>query len=257
MTSPVAADGPRNGPRDGPRDGRRDASRAGPLLAFDLDGCLVDSDAAITEAYARALRAVDVEPPPARELTWVIGPPLAESFGMVLAAAGGAAHQHAERVARAIEVFRARYAVTSRTDTVIQEGMVEVLETLAPHARLVVVTSKAAPAARGIVEVLELRRYFEALYAPEEQAPGEPKTQTLARAIEELGANAEHGRVVMIGDRRHDIEAGRANGTATVGVTWGSGSPEELEEARADRIVDTPTALSTVLLELVRPGPNA
>jgi phosphoglycolate phosphatase len=243
-----------DGPRDGSRDEPRNEPRARPLLAFDLDGCLVDSDAAITEAYGRALRAVDVEPPPARELTWVIGPPLSESFGQVLEAAGVPAHARTEWVARAVEVFRARYAVTSRTETALHDGMVEVLEAVAPHARLVVVTSKVAPAARGILEVLDLDRHLEALYAPEEHAPGEPKTETLARAMEELGANPEDGRVVMIGDRRHDIDAGRANGTATVGVTWGSGSPEELEEAGADRSVDTPAERSTVLLEFVRSG---
>ncbi len=237
-------------------EGSREGARARPLLAFDLDGCLVDSERVITEAYVRALRAVDVVPPPAEDLTWVIGPPLAESFGQVLMSAGVPADALPGRVARAVEVYRARYASTSRTDTALQDGMVEVLEAVAPHARLVVVTSKAAPAARGIVEVLGLDRHLEALYAPEEHTASEPKQETLARALRDLGVSAEGTSVVMIGDRRHDIEAGRANGTATVGVTWGSGSLAELEEAGADRIVTTTAALSAVLLELVRAGPH-
>ncbi|MEX2551249.1 MAG: HAD hydrolase-like protein [Nitriliruptoraceae bacterium] len=227
-----------------------------PLLAFDLDGCLVDSDAAITEAYGRALRAVGVDPPPAVELTWVIGPPLAESFKIVLDGAGVRSEDRSERVATAVEVFRARYAITSRTETSLHDGMLGVLETVAPHARVVVVTSKAAPAARGIVEVLDLGRYLEALYAPEEHALAEPKTETLARAMEELGASGRLGSVVMIGDRRHDIAAGRANGTATVGVTWGSGSPDELEEAGAEWIVSSPPELAAVLLDLIHAGPS-
>ncbi len=237
-------------------DGSRDGARARPLLAFDLDGCLVDSDRAITEAYVHALRAVDVQPPPARGLTWVIGPPLAESFGDVLMSAGVPADALPGRVARAVEVYRARYASTSRTDTVLQDGIVEVLEAVTPYARLAVVTSKAAPAARGVVEVLGLDRHFEAVYAPEEHALSESKQETLARALRDLGASTAGTSVVMIGDRRHDIAAGRANGTVTVGVTWGNGSLAELEEAGADRIVTTTAALSATLLELVRAGPH-
>jgi phosphoglycolate phosphatase len=45
--------------------------------------------------------------------------------------------------------------------------------------------------------------------------------------------------VVMIGDRKDDIEGARANGVGSIGVTWGYGSREELEAARADHIVNS------------------
>ena len=41
---------------------------------------------------------------------------------------------------------------------------------------------------------------------------------------------------VMVGDTKGDVDAGRANGLRTVGVTWGYGSREEL--ADADEIVE-------------------
>jgi phosphoglycolate phosphatase len=41
----------------------------------------------------------------------------------------------------------------------------------------------------------------------------------------------------MIGDREHDVLAGRACGTASIGVLWGAGDRSELEAAGADRIV--------------------
>jgi phosphoglycolate phosphatase len=38
----------------------------------------------------------------------------------------------------------------------------------------------------------------------------------------------------MIGDRNFDIEAARANGVTSIAVTYGYGTPEELESVRPD-----------------------
>ena len=47
---------------------------------------------------------------------------------------------------------------------------------------------------------------------------------------------------VMVGDTALDIEAGRANGVRTIGCTWGYGSRDELVQAGADELVDSPAA---------------
>lgn len=51
----------------------------------------------------------------------------------------------------------------------------------------------------------------------------------------------------MVGDRHHDIDAGRALSTRTIGVTWGSGSRAELVDAGADAIAATPAELAALL----------
>jgi phosphoglycolate phosphatase len=52
----------------------------------------------------------------------------------------------------------------------------------------------------------------------------------------------------MIGDRKHDIIGGKKYGLFTIGVTWGYGSREELENSGADIVVDSPAVLQTFLL---------
>jgi phosphoglycolate phosphatase len=51
----------------------------------------------------------------------------------------------------------------------------------------------------------------------------------------------------MIGDRKHDAEAGQANNIATVGVLWGYGSTDELTTAGVDHLAETPAALLHVI----------
>jgi phosphoglycolate phosphatase len=53
---------------------------------------------------------------------------------------------------------------------------------------------------------------------------------------------------IMIGDRAVDIEAAKINGIGSIGVSWGFGDLEELENACADHVVHTPVALTGLFL---------
>jgi len=48
----------------------------------------------------------------------------------------------------------------------------------------------------------------------------------------------------MVGDRGTDVAAARAHGLEAVGVLWGYGSPAELAEAGAERLVAHPAELA-------------
>jgi len=68
---------------------------------------------------------------------------------------------------------------------------------------------------------------------------------TKAKRVRELLTRVEHDRAFMIGDRYHDVEAGRANGCTVVGAAYGYGGAEEL--ATADLRIDRFTDLRSVI----------
>ena len=59
---------------------------------------------------------------------------------------------------------------------------------------------------------------------------------------------ADKPLTAMIGDRKHDIVGAKKNGIASVGVAFGYAEEGELEEAGADRIVASVSALRKLLL---------
>ena len=61
------------------------------------------------------------------------------------------------------------------------------------------------------------------------------KPDLLAKLLADLRIDAADA--VMVGDTKGDVDAGKANGLATIGVTYGYGKREELAEA--DRICDS------------------
>ena len=51
----------------------------------------------------------------------------------------------------------------------------------------------------------------------------------------------------MIGDRKYDMIGALKNSVGTIGVLWGYGSRNELVNAGADKLVDTPAALMAAI----------
>jgi phosphoglycolate phosphatase len=217
----------------------------GPILAevvcLDLDGCLVDSRRAISTCLNIGLAAVGVPARPEAELHALIGPPLLESYRLLLAAAA----QDEALAGRCITAYREAYRELSLTHTTVVPGIPSALQQLARDHVLAVVTSKPAAFARPIVERLGVGDAFAAVHGPELDELEEPKAVTLARALADVAPTTRRAQVVMVGDRHHDVDAGRACGCATIGVTWGIGAREEL--VHADLIVDTPEQLVSCL----------
>jgi phosphoglycolate phosphatase len=219
------------------------AARVTAAAFFDLDGCLVDSRPAIAAAMNHALRQLGLHEQPESELHQLIGPPLLSSFQRLLPAAGG----HATQAREAVEAYRSVYPELSRALTTAVPGIPRVLAALYGHATLMVVTSKPHAFARPILESLALDRVFEAVFGPELDALTEPKSVQLAAAV--AAADVPPAEAVMIGDRRHDIEAARGIGTKSIGVTWGIGDRRELVAAGADMTLDRPEQLLEALAD--------
>ena len=65
------------------------------------------------------------------------------------------------------------------------------------------------------------------------------KAEVIAYALECCEIK-DRSRVLMIGDRKHDVEGAREEGISSLGVLYGFGDREELEAAGADYIVGLP-----------------
>jgi phosphoglycolate phosphatase len=217
---------------------RQETSLAFDMCFFDLDGTLVDSGPPIIDSLNEALDRHGLDPVSHEHAHVYIGPPLYDTITDLLVERG----QDPTLMTSVLAAYREVYATRSLTETVVYPGIVDMLASVG--TRIGVVTSKPRATAVPILESLGLAELFELIEGPALTSP-EPKSATLGRAL--TATSIAPARTAMIGDRRHDIEAGRHHGTHTVGVTWGFGSPEELRSAGADRLVDNPAALGALL----------
>lgn len=217
-----------------------------PLTAalFDLDGTLTDPFEGITRSIQYALEKMDVPVPPQDDLRWCIGPPLWDSFAILLKSDNRADQD------RAVGFYRERFRETGLFENTVIEGIEAAVRDLKQAGvRLFVCTSKPHVYAVRIVEKFGLMGYFEKVYGSELDGTRSAKAELIAYLLEQEGLTADGA--VMIGDREHDLIGANANDMRALGVLWGYGPREELEEHHPHAIAQTPADLGPIFKSLM------
>ena len=217
-------------------------------LFFDLDGTLTDPGEGITRCIAYALEGMGHPAPSLESLRRWIGPPLWESFPVLLQT------EDPIEVRRAVDLYRERFTTEGMFENRIYPGIPAGLAARrAEGHRLRVVTVKPHLYARKILEHFGLASLFEQVYGSELSGENSDKAELIRLALTENGIAAREAW--MIGDRRHDIEGARANGVGAIGVLWGYGSAAELRDAGADALIGTIDELGDLLRPPRSPAP--
>lgn len=219
-------------------------------VLFDLDGTLCDSEAGIVEHLGMALATVGLPVPERDVLRSCVGPAWTDGFPAEVGVP-------AERTWEVIHAYRATYDDAAASLAVPFVGITDVLDRLAEaEVPLAVATSKPQHLADRIVTDGLLGRWFPVVVGADPDAGRHAKADSVGGALLALEPVARAG-VVMVGDRLHDVHGAAAHGVPTVGVSWGSAPPGELEEAGAATVVDTPEELADLLLGEVRSRASA
>jgi phosphoglycolate phosphatase len=210
---------------------------------FDLDGTLTDPKQGITRCIQHALRSLDKPYFSENELQQFIGPPLRSSFKKLL-------HSDEESlIEEAVRLYRERFSTIGIFENTIYPGIVDLLAALRDESiRLYVVTAKPKIYADRIVEHFELTGYFYHVYGSELDGSYDNKGKLIEHIMGQL--KLVPADTAMIGDRRDDITAGKMNRLRTVGVTYGYGSKEEINESDPDHICHTPNEIQNIVLSL-------
>lgn len=186
------------------------------LVIFDLDGTLTDSAQGIVSSFRHALGEIGAEVPDGDLAGRIVGPPMHHT----LQAMGLGEHADA-----AIAAYRAHYSTRGWAMNSLFDGVPRLLADLrAAGVRLAVATSKAEPTARRILEHFGLDEYFDVIAGASLDGVRATKAEVMAHALAQLEPLPE--RVVMVGDRAHDVEGAAAHGIATVVVDWGYGQSD-------------------------------
>ena len=211
-------------------------------ILFDLDGVLADSRRPIIDNVNAAFEALGIPRRSDAEIVPIIGPPTEVGFGALLGVP-----PEDDLVTLAVREYRARY-VSTLSETRSYPGVPEAVRAIAQDRLVGVATSKPRRFALPILEAIGIAPLFAYVAAPE---PGGPADKH-AMVAEALAALPD--AVGMVGDTRYDVEAARAHGLHAIGVTWGFGTPESLEAAGAQELVDDADALLTAARRLtIRP----
>lgn len=202
------------------------------IILFDLDGTLTDPGTGITNSVAYALDKFGIKVNDKSELYNFIGPPLIDSFMKYY-------NMSYEDGLKAVEYYREYFGVTGIFENTMFDGIPELLDIIKKSGRTIsLATSKPEQYAVRILEHFGLTKYFDFVGAATMDESRSKKADVITYTLEKLNVT-DKSKVVMVGDRHHDIEGANQNGLDSIGVLFGYGDSKELESAGANYIAET------------------
>lgn len=192
-------------------------------ILFDLDGTLTDSGEGIINCAILALEHFGLPVPDRETMRVFVGPPLHETFMKF--------GVPADKTEEAIRVYRSRYIPVGKYENYPYPGVRELLEELckAGH-RLCVATSKPEQMSIDILEHFDLAKYFSLICGASMDLSRNSKADVIAHLLSQSDNGAD---LVMVGDTAFDVIGAKVHGIPTIGVSWGYGKVEDMENAGA------------------------
>lgn len=202
------------------------------IVLFDLDGTLTDSAEGVIRSAQYMQEKMGIEKWADEDLKFIVGPPLMKTFTEDFA-------MDAETAETALAHFRERYTTVGLFENKLYPGIEEMLTALRKKdKRLAVATSKKEETAVRILEHFGVAKYFEVIGGDNRAAGRDNKAKVIAYVLEQM--RAEKNDVVMVGDRKFDVEGAHAMGIPCVAVEYGYGNREEFLACGADVVVAAP-----------------
>jgi len=211
-----------------------------PIAVLDVDGTLVDSNYQHALAWYRALRSLGETYP-----VWRLHRLIGMGGDQLVTALGG--EELEERVGD-----EARKRQTEETDKMLGEiavlpGARELLLAIKERGHpLVLASSGKEHHVDAFLDLLDARDIADAWTSSADVESSKPAPDLLQVALKKLGA-PEDADSVMVGDSVWDVEAAKNAGMPALVVRSGGFGDDELREAGAIAIFDTPGDLRDAL----------
>lgn len=214
---------------------------------FDLDGTITNPGVGITSAVAYALNKYGIEVADKTTLYPFIGPPLIDSFMKYY-------DFSPEKSREAVVFYREYYSVKGIYENIVYDGVQKMLEELKSNGIFIcLATSKPEEFAVKILEHYNLHIFFDMICGAAMDETRTKKHEVIEYAIDRIESECKtqvnKSDIIMIGDREHDILGAKKVGLDSLGVLYGYGNREELTNAGADYIVETPLEIVNIVRE--------
>ena len=209
------------------------------LVIFDLDGTLTDSLASIQYCTNLTIREFGYAPFPLEPFRYFVGDGAEELIKRALKASGDLELVHYEK---AMERYKQVFKEHCMYEVKPYDGILELLKALKEKGIYLAVNSnKPHERTVDVIEQIFGKDCFHMLVGQVPERKRKPDPAGIFHIVNTLGINKAD--VIYMGDTCTDMQTGKNAGVFTVGVLWGFRERKELEENKADVIIEKPMEL--------------
>ncbi|WP_043530399.1 phosphoglycolate phosphatase [Litchfieldella xinjiangensis] len=207
------------------------------LVGFDLDGTLVDSVPDLTVAVDTVLSECNLPPQGENRVRDWVGNGSLMLVERALTRALGKTPQ-ASLLESSHARFLEEYGQSPTARTCLYAGVRETLDALRERGyELVVITNKPHALIEPILSNFALSDHFGLCLGGDSLPQKKPDPAPLLYAARHFEVSPE--ACLMVGDSRHDIEAGRRAGFRTLAVPYGYNHGEPVSDSGPDAMVES------------------
>ena len=211
-----------------------------PILLFDLDGTLLDTEKAILASYTQVLQEYRPENQITQEeLLGLLGPTLSSGFAKYL---------NAEEIDGAIHRYRELNIQLHPTHVSIIEGAKEIIDQLKMDGyRVGIVSSKKKDVCILGLSQFGMQDAFETIIGHDEVKKHKPDPEGIFLACKEMGVG--HDDVIYIGDSATDVLAAKEAAVYSVGFIFNADRKETLVASKPNKLIEKLSELLPLLKE--------
>ncbi|MCI2047632.1 MAG: HAD hydrolase-like protein [Faecalibacterium sp.] len=187
-------------------------------VLFDVDGTLTDSAPGIFHALRDALAAMGTDPAGV-DLSKYLGPPLRKTFADF--------YTRESDIEKAVALYRASYREKGAHECRLYPGVQEMLAALsAAGVLLFTATSKPVEVVTPILHEQGIAEYFRVIGGASMGKSRDTKTDVIRWLL--ARPELQGKRILMVGDRKDDMQGAKDCALDAAGALYGYGSREEL-----------------------------
>jgi phosphoglycolate phosphatase len=214
------------------------------LLAFDLDGTLIDSAPDLARSVDDMLIALQLPPRGVASVQKYLGNGVERLVKRALTG-DMQAEPPAELYRQALPRFLQLYAEYNGRYTQVYPGVLEALPRLrAAGIRLCGITNKKRCFTEPVLTSLGLDGFFELWVCGDDLARKKPDPLPLLYAMQQLGATPQ--TTWMVGDSATDVQTARAAKVKIMAVSYGYNHGRDIRTAGPDCVVDSLLQICTI-----------
>lgn len=198
-------------------------------VLFDLDGTLVDSYAALTDAVNHARRREGLHDLNDARIRELVGDGVERLLQR--------AFERTDIPKHVVDAFESRYDEVCCAGSRVLAGVDATLRQLADlGVEMAVCTNKPTVFSKKILDFLDLSHYFRAIVGPDVAGARKPDAKHLAVTLQSVQCGDDEA--LFVGDMPVDVRAARNSGIDVAVVPTGSSTREQLAESEPDHFLE-------------------
>ncbi|MFT5505290.1 MAG: phosphoglycolate phosphatase [Gammaproteobacteria bacterium] len=201
------------------------------VVIFDWDGTLVDSQAQIVRHMQTAFKQLGLEPPSTYSIRQIIGLSIDIAIRQLYPDADNTL------IKQITDAYRNEYYAAPHSEFQLFDGTLEMLDAIREQSiYLAVATGKSRRGLDHELDQFGISNYFSITRCADETR-SKPNPLMLQEILIDLDLTID--KALMVGDTSYDLDMANAIGMASIAVTWGMHSSEQLLACNPAFIIDS------------------